>query len=514
MARDTIEATIDTKNASSINEALAQRVLDALYAVGVQEFCVCPGSRNHNLVTALLSNPDIKTHYWFEERSAAFFALGRSRLTEQPVAVVVTSGTATAELFPAVMTAYYKNVPLILITADRPRRFRGVGAPQSAEQLNLFGLYTPLCIDLESEENCCLENWDGKYPLHLNVCFEDRLTTNVNSQDNEKKSCSLSEFFQQSHSPFVIVGALRKGVRENVINFLLDLGAPIYLEGLSGLREEPRLQCLRITNSDKIFENSQATGYLIDGILRIGEIPTFRFWRDVEELGPSIPVCNLSELPFSGMSWADVNCGPLDGLLSVRPCAVTTDFTAWLKMDQDHQNNLLKQYKRAPRAEASLVHDLSKLIPTGSHVYLGNSLPIREWDVAATSDYKAFHVTASRGINGIDGQISTFLGLCQPGVANWAILGDLTTLYDLAGPWILPQLADMDITIVVINNGGGKIFEKMFKQPEFLNSHNLSFKPFAEMWGLSYERWEQIPARVSGNSPRLIEIIPDCQAIL
>lgn len=512
MARDSVEATVDTKDASSINEALAQRVLDALTAVGVQEFCVCPGSRNNNLVTALLENSSIKTHFWFEERSAAFFALGRSRLTEKPVAVVVTSGTAAAELFPAVMTAYYKNVPLILVTADRPRRFRGVGAPQSAEQLNLFGIYTPLCIDLEYEETCCLKDWDGKYPLHLNVCFEDRLAVNV--QNSEKKPCSLPEFLQQSTRPFVIVSALREEVRESVINFLLDLKAPVYLEGLSGLREEPKLQCLRITNPDKIFENSQAAEYSIDGILRIGEIPTFRFWRDVEELGPTIPVCNLSELPFSGISWADVNCGLIDKLLNTSPRAVSTDFTAWLKIDQAHQKNLWDQYKKAPRAEPSLVHDLSKLIPAGSHVYLGNSLPIREWDLAATNDYKGLHVTASRGINGIDGQISTFLGLCQPSIANWAILGDLTTLYDLAGPWILPQLADMDITIVVINNGGGKIFEKMFKQPEFLNAHNLSFKPFAEMWGFSYERWEQIPSKIGGSSPRLIEIIPENQAIL
>jgi 2-succinyl-5-enolpyruvyl-6-hydroxy-3-cyclohexene-1-carboxylate synthase len=215
-------------------------------------------------------------------------------------------------------------------------------------------------------------------------------------------------------------------------------------------------------------------------------VPTHRFWRDLEGM-PTKKVLSVTEDPFPGLTHGELIHGNLEEL-PVLFCkkekvgATTYPITGPL-------------------------HELSKRLPPKSHVYLGNSLPIRIWDQTAARNPKGLRITASRGLNGIDGQISTFLGLCRPDQENWAILGDLTTLYDLAGPWFIPQMKSMPFTIVVLNNGGGRIFEPLFPIPQMINAHTLNFKPLADLWGLDYERWETIPDHVSSSKQRIVEIV-------
>ncbi len=139
----------------------ARRLIDDVRARGAREFCVCAGSRNSPLLVVLGTS----VYSFVDERSAAFFAIGRIKLHGAPVAVVTTSGTAAAELLPAAVEAHYAGLPLILITADRPARFRGTGAPQSIEQVGLFGVYA----------ETSLESWSGNRPLHLNIEFDEPL---------------------------------------------------------------------------------------------------------------------------------------------------------------------------------------------------------------------------------------------------------------------------------------------------------------------------------------------------
>lgn len=148
------------------NLELARRLIDAVRAAGAREFCVCAGSRNSPLL-AVLGTSDARLFSFVDERSAAFFALGRMKLHGDPVAVVTTSGTAVAEMLPAAIEAYYSGLPLILVSADRPARFRGTGAPQSIEQLGLFGPYA----------ETALESWSRARPLHLNIELDEPLLT-------------------------------------------------------------------------------------------------------------------------------------------------------------------------------------------------------------------------------------------------------------------------------------------------------------------------------------------------
>ena len=152
--------------ASFVKSLLAQCCLG-----GICEWVVCPGARNMALLQVLAAAEDLVKWTHFDERSAAFFALGRIQDMGLPVAVVTTSGTAAAELLPAVVEAYYQRRPLLLLTADRPAACRGSAAPQAIEQADLFGIYAPT-IDLETPESLpedILQDWDYASPLHINV---------------------------------------------------------------------------------------------------------------------------------------------------------------------------------------------------------------------------------------------------------------------------------------------------------------------------------------------------------
>jgi 2-succinyl-5-enolpyruvyl-6-hydroxy-3-cyclohexene-1-carboxylate synthase len=250
--------------------------------------------------------------------------------------------------------------------------------------------------------------------------------------------------------------------------------------------------------------------------LRLGGVPTARLWRDLERQDCQIPVCSISENPYSGLSYGKVIQTSFYSFfnyaMSVSSFYHDAHFN-WTKADRAAQQALLSLFHEEPFSEPGLIHALSAKIPERSKVYLGNSLPIREWDQAATYLPKWFQMASSRGANGIDGQMATFLGYSSSEQDNWSILGDLTVLYDLVAPWITPQLKDIATNVVVINNGGAGIFARMFAHPAFQNSHCLSFEPIAKFWGWRYERWESIPSTISpSQGGRLIELIPDAQS--
>jgi 2-succinyl-5-enolpyruvyl-6-hydroxy-3-cyclohexene-1-carboxylate synthase len=496
---------------------IALHVIKELIARGVHEFCLCPGARNSLFVTLLEANEALKTYTFYEERSAAFFALGLARQTKKGVAVITTSGTAAGELLPAVMEAHYLGVPLVLVTADRPRRYRGTGAPQTAEQVDLYKSYVSYSQDVAGEETCDLSNWLGKSPLHLNVCLEDPRSKASVITFEEPEVNTLDEFLSSVSCPLVVVSALDTEDRESVIIFLIKLNCPVILEGISGLRDEPRLSALQIKQTDYLLNTSKCHGYLIDGVLRIGGIPTLSLWRNLEVMHSEIKVFSISPLPFKGLNFGSlIQCDISKFFKSYRLPIRFESPKNWLEADIKWYSRLVTLYEEIPTASPSIMHRLSKLIPANAHVYLGNSLPIREWDLAATYENKNFQVKASRGLNGIDGQMSTFFGLSTKDRPNFAILGDLTTLYDMAAPWILPQIPEITATVIVINNGGGKIFTRMFTSEIFQNNHDLNFKPLADMWGMEYEKWEfglsGFDACKDTKKNRLIEIIPDNKA--
>jgi 2-succinyl-5-enolpyruvyl-6-hydroxy-3-cyclohexene-1-carboxylate synthase len=507
-----------------MNKTLAVHVLQAFLDAGGEDICMCPGSRNAPLVSLVAANTHIQTYYFYEERSAAFFALGVSRRKKRPVAIITTSGTAAVELMPALMEAYYTATPLVAITADRPRSYRGTNAPQTCEQVGLYGIYASWNADVEGSEKIDLSTWDRQSPAHINVCFQEPLKVDYEGIELKAKNeivpeplsvtssfDALNVFLNTVKNPLAIIGALDNSARACVKQILNRLNIPVYAESLSGLREDPSLAHLRIHQSANLWKTAAKHGYPIDGILRIGRIPTVRLWRDLEDLEGKVKVCSLSDVPYSGLSWGSVITTNFDQSLNNNALMNSFQqekYAAWRIADKHYQDRLEDLFKENALAEPSLVHTLSKRIPEDSVVYLGNSMPIREWDLATPYQARGFDMWATRGLSGIDGQISTFLGLCRQDVSNWALLGDLTTLYDMAGLWAAKQLQQTSFNLVIVNNGGGQIFSRMYKEPAFLNSHRLRFKALADLWEMEYLLWEEIPNILPIGGQRIIELIP------
>jgi 2-succinyl-5-enolpyruvyl-6-hydroxy-3-cyclohexene-1-carboxylate synthase len=496
-----------------MNAALTRRVVQDLLTFGIREFCICAGARNAPLVSQLEKTEGVRCFSFFEERSASFFALGRIRDSQRPVAVVMTSGTAVAECLPAVIEASYQGLPLLILSADRPRSYRGTGAPQSIEQVGLFGPYVETCIDLErSDESFDLSGWSLRRPLHLNVCFQEPKASEEfdTLECGETPSMKAAPFFRVSESPVLknpvaIVGPLLEEERPFVEKFLETHAIPFVAEGPSGLRLQEAAS-RRIWIPEKTLNWGFQKG-VFQSVLRLGGVPTLRFWRDLEEKWAGIPVTSCSSLDFTGLSRPSRHVVGLANLMYFQIDGEAGP--AIYQKDRECFERLLVLFEKYPRSEASLVREFAVKCHA-DQIYLGNSLPVREWDLVS-GDLSASQVWANRGANGIDGQISSFFGWTQgPGPAAWALIGDLTALYDLAAPWISGDLAERDRRIVIINNFGGQIFKPMFGKEIFLNRHQIRFQKWAEMWNWAYESCET--GEVFGknlSSRQIIELLPD-----
>lgn len=501
---------------------VAEEVLQELLSSGVREFCICAGARNSPFVQIFEKNPQLKVYHFFDERSAAFFALGRIGSTRKPVAVLTTSGTAAAEMLPAAVEGTYSSLPLILVTSDRPKKFRGTGAPQSIEQVGLFSYYIEVCFDLDQENHhISLKGLSWKKPIHINVCFQEPLIDDVVPILQIPEKSPRTKFpeafpmnmkdeiqkFVENHKPLVILTTLPEKVRVPVTEFLSQLKAPIYAEGISNLRGDTKLMDFTLKSGEKMLSKLFDLN-ACNAVIRIGGVPTLRFWRDLEDKRIDTPVLSLGYNHFSGLSREIIHFLDLDdlGRIDIKYPRILDD--EFWKMDEKYFVQILELFKKYPLSEPTLFRQLSLRLK-GASVYLGNSLPVREWDMAADLNFQPQRMVANRGANGIDGQISTFLGWAKPDMENWCLVGDLTTLYDLSAPWITQQLESSQLRIVVVNNNGGMIFKKMFGKEIFLNRHNVDFESFARLWKWNYSRWNQIPEKMDLGQHHVIELCPD-----
>ncbi|MDF1738244.1 MAG: 2-succinyl-5-enolpyruvyl-6-hydroxy-3-cyclohexene-1-carboxylic-acid synthase [Verrucomicrobiales bacterium] len=504
------------------NAILAAETLGYLTGLGVEEFVVCAGARNAPLVTSLLRGApangcEVLSH--FDERTAAFFAMGLARRSGKPVAVMTTSGTAVAELLPALIESFYSGVPLVLVTADRPVNFRGSGAPQAIEQVGIFGRYAPTALDVSVVDDLTgVAEWDRKTPLHLNICFDEPRAEDVAeswsamavSGSGTPPAASddevLGDFCRAASLPLVLLGALDPGWQEGVARFLTTSGIPFWAEGTSGLRELAGLIDTRIASESDLAALNPGS------VIRIGGIPSCRFWRDLESL-PDVPVLSVSTLPFTGLAReSDLLVSETfpEVEIETQPC--------WVK---DRTLLGAPTFSGDERSEPAAVRQLSEMIPSEALVFLGNSMPIREWNLAATFEISHPQCFASRGTNGIDGQIATFLGLSRGAAESWGIFGDLTALYDLNAPALLRSQAGEKRRIVILNNGGGRIFSRLpsmaglepDEKKHTENHHGRHFSSWAEMWDLDYAAWHPGDSFPSLESDALvIEVFPDNEA--
>lgn len=504
------------------NFDLCAQVFSFLREANVDTVVVCAGARNAPFVFHL-QNENFKTYFFFEERSAAFFALGLMKQKNKPVAVITTSGTAVAELLPATIEACYQGLPLILISADRPKSYRNSGAPQSIQQPGIFTTYAEASYDWDVFE----VNYDVRVslqkPIHFNICFDEPLMdqsslaiSKLNYQlvENPPYRKATAADFSEIKNPFVVVSQIDEASVQKVKDFILKLKAPVYLEALSQLNGDDTIKPFLIQSSDtmvkKIFQEK-----VCQSVIRIGGVPTIRFWRDLEDKFKETAVYNFTKMPYSGLARFSKNFDlDFDHFNSgTLPTAVISKLKEKDNLLEKSKINLLNEF---PSSEPTFFSALSMVVGSDP-LYIGNSLPIREWDLFANKDVpKKQNVYANRGANGIDGQISTYLGWSNAKDISWCVVGDLTALYDLASLGLSPQLdQNRKRRIIVINNQGGHIFKRVFNKDQFLNTHAIEFQMWAQMWKWDYlkvtspEQLSQIRANHSQNL--VIEIQPNNQ---
>jgi 2-succinyl-5-enolpyruvyl-6-hydroxy-3-cyclohexene-1-carboxylate synthase len=473
----------------SVQATFCATLVDEWVRLGVTDAVVCAGSRSTPLALPLADR--LRVHVRLDERSGGFFALGLAMATGMPTVICVTSGTAAAELHPAVVEAHHARVPLIVCTADRPPELHHTGAPQSIAQDGLFAAATrwayapgvpaagqeetwrPLAVRAFEE---AVHGANGPGPVHLNLEFREPLTgaaAPLPARQGPKVVAPVSgRMVPATHTELELEPLQGRGLiiaggpwsqraDPTRVRGLADrLGWPVLADPLSGSRlegtiaaadaivrtEPPPPECIVMLGAPWL---SRALGTFVSDAARAGAriivVDPFRQWADPLRVASEFHQCRADE-------WLD----------SALATALPSD-PQWLDSWRERES-------RAQAAIADVLgSDLSEPLvarlvhryaaETGATLVVAASMPIRDLEWYAAAHPMAPRVLSNRGVNGIDGVVSTALGVAQSGgglgARTIALLGDLTFLHDVSG---LVNLPESPCTFVVLDNGGGGIF--------------------------------------------------------
>ena len=522
---------------SNLNQCWSSLIIEELIRNGVDYFCLAPGSRSSPLAVAVAQNSKAKSFVHFDERALAFHALGYTSATRKACAVITTSGTAAANLFPAIIEASKKKLPLVILTADRPPELRYTGANQTIDQVKIFGEYVRWQFDMPCPTDTIPANFvlttidqavfrasgELKGPVHINCMYREPLVdvgdrsrpvpTELKRWYNartpytryivsQKKLDSLDEIIariKKIKRGVIVVGKLALAAEgRSVLALAEKLNWPVFPDVTSGLR-------LGNSHKNVIFYFDQILLTKLrkaDGILHLGGRITSKRWYDyVQQTNPAeyIVVLNhpLRNDPLHGVTLrvqARVGdfCDALTKKIAKRGSNV---FLSRLQGLDRKIDGIVEEYfgKQTELSEAAAARLVTQHIPADSGLFLGNSLPIREVDMYADPKGKPVIVGANRGASGIDGTVASACGFATGlGRTTTLIIGDLALLYDLNALSML-KTSPRPLVIVALNNDGGGIFnflpitqfkngfEKFFGTP-----HGLNFAAAADMFDLNY----------------------------
>ena len=441
--------------------SLARVLVRQMIEAGIRDAVISPGSRNAPLSLALVAAEErglITLHIRIDERTAAFFALGLIKATKRPVPIICTSGTAVANYHPAILEASHTNQPLLVLTADRPAMLRRTGANQTTEQARIFGKAVRYFADVDGPVFPMELPLDSLRhgPVHLNIQFDEPLLPDSdNSWLNEIKVApkdfitrkALGKLKIASHRGVLVIGHDRGGLPlAEVLGFAEKLGWPV-------ITEDPLSFHNAIPHASLFLSSNKIRQTLIpQAVVLIGRTTLS---RSINSFIASAP---LSYVIDPRIATVDSDRSADKRFLTIPELDVVAGDEEWLAQWKKFGDRSAKVVEGLDGwNEATIAREISKAIPDGSSFFIASSRPIRDIEACGTprSGVETF---ANRGLAGIDGNISTALGIASARTRTYALIGDLAFLHDMSG---LVTREVINCRIFVINNDGGGIFSTL-----------------------------------------------------
>ena len=494
---------VDFRN---VNTVWASVLVETLYRCGMKMAVVCPGSRSTPLAIAFASHPDVEAIPILDERSAAFFALGRAKKTGLPTVLICTSGTAGANFYPAVIEAKHSSVPLIILTGDRPAELRHAHAGQTIDQVKLYGNLPNWQCELALPEaelgmlsylrQNIIQAWSQSlYPtpgvVHLNLPFRKPLVPLVQSGLLElERQFLAADFFGkvsyfipdkhlafdlpwdewQQKSGIIIAGLAQPKDAETYVRAIARLSQllsfPVLAEALSPVRNYASLNPYLISTYDAILRRDDLATELIPNIvIQIGELPTskeLRQWLgDIAVERWIIDRKNDNFDPLHGKSiHLRSSIEQLKYNVSSSNKTPSQFCQRWCELEAQTRiniDNTLESLDNIYEGKAAWL--IPQCLPVATPIFIANSMSVRNAEYFWQPNNSKIIPYFSRGANGIDGTLSTALGIAYQD-AGVLLTGDLALLHDTNG-FLIHQKFRGHLTIVVINNNGGGIFEML-----------------------------------------------------
>ncbi len=564
--------TIDFSN---VNTLWATVMVETLHRLGLTTAMVCPGSRSAPLAIAFARHPQITAIPALDERSASFFALGAARRTGRPVVLVCTSGTAGANFYPAVIEARESRVPLLILTADRPPELRACNAGQAIDQQKLYGNFVNSYAELAVPEvpllaylrQTMVHAWQMALspvagPVHLNVPFRDPLVPVVDpaiaaiaptfaaadffaavlpleAQSRGRLSGLTPLLSQLSNTAgLIIAGPAQPQNAEDYVKAIAQLsqtlGYPVLAEGLSPLRNFAQLNPNLIAGYDLILRHPALQETLAPTVvIRIGDLPTsktLRTWLDKTQPRQYVIAPNGRNLdPLHGKTLhlrTTVNALALALADLAEPPAThfaypSAYLEAWTWAEQRVQTAIARTMQStADLIESKVAWTLARVLPPDTPIFISNSMPVRDVECFWTPNSSGIRPYCNRGANGIDGILSTALGMASgdrdQNRQGMLLTGDLALLHDTNGFLLRSHFAG-HLTIVLINNNGGGIFEMLpiaaFEPPFeefFATPQAVDFAQLCATYAVDHEvipDWQTLRDRLNPLPDRGIRVL-------
>ena len=533
-----------------MNEYIAALV-DEFYQLGVRHAVFSPGSRSTTMAMLFKEHEGFETYMNIDERSASFMALGIAKAHKEPTVLVCTSGSAVAHYLPAVLEAQYTGVPLIVLSADRPHTLLHVGAPQTVDQHKIFGTavnyFEELAVPQESHyytyprqvaRKAYMKAMDTKKgPVHINVplfeplvpelsrnhfeagrssfkvvkpnyssvfgCDNRNNLTHVNNaidithgNDGTKEINDLLERYERI---LILAGPQIDIDEANTIrSFGEALQAPILADPLSNVRGCGTSKVV-ISTYDALLAG-QALWHELkpDCVIQFGQIVVSKrvqqmiaSWTDVEyiEVNPTMDSMNPT-----GKTTMHVQAS-IDVFTHLygKNNSSDTYLNIWQRLEQEGKKQLSSAINEPHCFEGRTIRELQQYIPENGQIFVANSMTIRDFDYFWFSGGSRAVLYGNRGVNGIDGTISTALGLAVNGRPTYLVTGDLSLFHDLNG-LAVAKTHNLNLTIILHNNDGGGIFEylpqKGTKHFDYLfsTSQGLDYSGAAKLYGCGYTK--------------------------